>query len=298
MTQTISCHGVARRYGSHLAVDQVSFEVHGPSVTGLLGRNGAGKTTLLRLLAGQELPSAGQVRVLGGDPAGADALARQIVLVREDQAFPDFKVGDALRAAGWSYPRWDHKLADALVSDFDLPSSRQVKKLSRGMRSALGIVIGLAAQAPVTLFDEPYAGLDATARRLFYDRLLADYTEHPRTVVVSTHLIDEIADLLERVLVIDRGHIALDAPADGLRGSATAVSGPAPAVAVFVSGRTTWEHRTVGPLASATVADMLDATDQARARQLHLSVAPLSLQEVLVHATCPDRAHQAERVGS
>ena len=85
------------------------------------------------------------------------------------------------------------------------------------MRSALGIVIGLAARAEVTLFDEPYAGLDPVARQLFYDRLLADYAEHPRTVLLSTHLIDEAAGLLERVVVIDRGRIVLNTAADDLR---------------------------------------------------------------------------------
>ena len=109
------------------------------------------------------------------------------------------------------------------------------------MRSALGIVIGLAARAEVTLFDEPYAGLDPVARQLFYDRLLADYAEHPRTVLLSTHLIDEAAGLLERVLVIDRGRVVLDAAADELRGSATSVSGPAIAVEEFIAGRTVLE---------------------------------------------------------
>lgn len=291
MTATIALYGVTRRYRSHVTVDRVSFEVGGPSITGLLGRNGAGKTTLLRLLAGHELPSSGQVRILGGDPAHAAETARQVVLVREDQAFPDLKVRDALRAASLFHPRWDQKLASTLLAEFDLPPGRRIKQLSRGMRSALGIVLGLAAQAPVTLFDEPYAGLDAPARQLFYDRLLADYTDHPRTVVVSTHLIDEAADLLERLLVINRGRVVLDAPADELRGSATAISGSAPAVAQFVAGRTTWDHRTIGTLATATIADMLDATDQARARRLHLAVAPLSLQDIIVHATHDHTGH-------
>jgi ABC-2 type transport system ATP-binding protein len=95
------------------------------------------------------------------------------------------------------------------------------------MTSAVGIVIGLASRAPVTLFDEPYLGLDAVARQLFYDRLLADYAEHPRTVVLSTHLIEEIAPLLERVLLIDRGRVLLDADAEALGGSAVTVTGRA-----------------------------------------------------------------------
>ena len=118
----------------------------------------------------------------------------------------------------------------SLLDDFGVRASKAVKKLSRGQRSALGITIGLAARAEVTLFDEPYAGLDAVARQVFYDRLLADFAEFPRTVLLSTHLIDEAAALFEGVIVIDRGRVVLDAPADVLRGVATRVSGPCLAV--------------------------------------------------------------------
>src|SRR6201746_2103618 len=101
-----------------------------------------------------------------------------------------------------------------MLSDFRLPTNRRIKKLSRGQLSAVGVIVGLASRAPLTFFDEPYLGLDAVARQLFYDRLLADYAEHPRTVVLSTHLIDEISNLLENVLVLDHGRLTLDAPAD------------------------------------------------------------------------------------
>ena len=120
--------------------------------------------------------------VLGACPVENEKVLRRMVFVREDQAYPDLKVRHALQAASWFYPNWSHELAGALLEEFALPLNRKIKKLSRGMRSALGIVIGLAARAQVTLFDEPYAGLDPVARQLFYDRLLADYAEHPRTV--------------------------------------------------------------------------------------------------------------------
>ena len=131
------------------------------------------------------------------------------------------------------FPGWDADLAAALMADFDLPAKRPIKKLSRGMTSAVGIVIGLASRAPLTLFDEPYLGLDAVARQLFYDRLLADYAEHPRTVVLSTHLIEEIAGLLEHVLLIDRGRVLLDADAESLRDSALTVTRPGDKVQAF-----------------------------------------------------------------
>ena len=153
------------------------------------------------------------------------------------------------------------------------------------MRSAVGIIIGLAARAELTLFDEPYAGLDPVARQLFYDRLLADFAEHPRTVVLSTHLIDEAADLLEHVVMLDRGRVVLDAPADDVRGTAMTVSGPATAVEEFVAGRAVWHRQRLGSRASVTVAGPLDLAAQARARALHLSLEPLSLQQLLVHAS-------------
>jgi ABC-2 type transport system ATP-binding protein len=224
------------------------------------------------------------VQVFGASSVENDAVLRRMVLVREDQAFPDFKVHHALRAASWFYPDWSADLADSLLADFDLPANRAIKKLSRGMRSALGIVIGLATRAEITLFDEPYAGLDPVARQMFYDRLLATYTEHPTTVVLSTHLIDEAADLFEQVVMIDHGRIVLDAAADDVRGSATKVSGPLVAVEEFVAGRRAWDRRRVASQESVVLDGALDDEDRARARALHLALEPLSMQQVMVHA--------------
>ena len=135
------------------------------------------------------------------------------------------------------------------------------------------------------MFDEPYAGLDAVARQLFYDRLLADFAEHPRTVVLSTHLIDEVADLLEHVVLLDHGRVVLDAPADDVRGTALTVSGPAAAVEEFVAGHPVWHRQRLGSRASVTIPGPLDVAAQARARALRLSLEPLSLQQLLVHAS-------------
>ena len=284
MTPAISVAGLTRRYRDQVALDDVSVEIEAGSITGLLGRNGAGKTTLLRILAGQEFQSSGSVSVLGAPPAENEHVLRRMVFVREDQAYPDFKVRHALRAASWFYPNWEAGLADALIADFDLRPDKAIKKLSRGMRSALGITIGLAARAEVTLFDEPYAGLDAVARQIFYDRLLADYAESPRTILLSTHLIDEAAALFENVVVIDRGRVVLEAAADGLRGIATTVSGPVLAVDEFTAGRPVWNRRRLGSQASVVTVGQLDEAARARARSLGLDLAPLTLQQLVVHA--------------
>ena len=284
MTPAIAVAGLTRRYRDQVALDDVSIELDPGSITGLLGRNGAGKTTLLRILAGQESPSSGDVRVLGQPPAENEPVLRRMVFVREDQAYPDIKVGHALRAASWFYPNWDARLAGSLAADFGLRPKKAVKKLSRGMRSALGITIGLAARAEVTLFDEPYAGLDAVARQIFYDRLLAEYAERPRTVLLSTHLIDEAAALFERVVVLDQGRVVLEAAADGLRGVATTVSGPVLAVEDFTAGRPVWDRRRLGSQASVVTVGPLDEASRARARSLGLDLVPLTLQQLVVHA--------------
>jgi ABC-2 type transport system ATP-binding protein len=298
MTPAISVTGLTRRYRGQLALDHVTLDLEPGSITGLLGRNGAGKTTLMRIFAGHEFASSGTLTVLGACPVENETVLRQMVFVREDQTYPDLKVRQAVQVASWFYPNWSHDLAGALLEEFNLPVNRKVRKLSRGMRSALGIVIGLAARAEVTLFDEPYAGLDPVSRQLFYDRLLADYAEYPRTVLLSTHLIDEAAGLFERVVVIDRGRIVLNSAADDLRGAATSVSGPAIAVAEFTTGRPVWNRRRIASQESAVVAGTLNETDRARAAALHLRLEPLTLQEVVVQVAGAPAASQQERTSA
>ncbi len=285
MTPAITTTGLTRCYRELAVLDDVSLEVAPGVITGLLGRNGAGKTTLMRIVAAQEFATSGRILVFGQNPVENDEVLRRIAFIREDQVYPDLRVARALQVASWFYPNWNHDLAARLLADFDLPPRRPVKKLSRGMRSALGIIIGLAARAELTLFDEPYAGLDPVARSIFYDRLLADFADHPRTVVLSTHLVDEVADLLERIVILDHGRVVVDAPIEDVRGGAFTVRGTATAVAQFVTGRRVWHRQALGSRALVTVGGRLDAAERARAAALHLSVEPLSLQELLVHAT-------------
>ncbi|WP_037603387.1 ATP-binding cassette domain-containing protein [Streptacidiphilus rugosus] len=284
MTPLVSLAGVGCRYRDHQALSDVTFDIDTPSVTGLLGRNGAGKTTLLRILAGQEFATTGRVHLFGAAPLENDAVLRRTILVREDQIYPDLRVRHAVTAASLLYPNWDAELAGTLLDVYELPPNRPIKKLSRGMRTALGIVIGLAARAEITLFDEPYAGLDAVARALFYDQLLADYTAHPRCIVLSTHLIDEAAELLDRVLVLDHGHLVLDAPAEDVRGTATIVSGLAADVDRFVAGRATLSRRTMGSQARTVMVGRLDDRDREVADHLRLRLEAVTLQQLAVYA--------------
>jgi len=285
MTPVIEVENLTKHYRKVRAVDAVSLSLNGPGIHGLLGRNGAGKTTLMQLIAGQEFATTGHIRLFGANPVENAAVLRRTCFIKESQVYPEGLRGRHVLATGpWFYENWSHDLAAQLVRALEVPVDRQIKKMSRGQRTALGATIAIASRAELTLLDEPYAGLDPVARRLFYDALLADYTEFPRTILVSTHLVDELAGLLERVIVMDKGRILIDDDADTLRGSATALAGRAGDVAAFTAGREVLSHATLGGLATATVAD-LSTKDRALALSAGLELSPVSLQDLIVHRT-------------
>lgn len=299
MSTVVAVRDLTKAYRSLPAVDGVTFTVEEDSITGLLGRNGAGKTTLMALLTGQVVPSSGSVAVFGADPLENDAVLTRTCFIKESQRYnPDFKVRHVLAAAAIVYPHWDAGFADTLVRDFDLPLGRGMKKLSRGMLSAVGVVIGLASRAPLTFFDEPYLGLDAGARHVFYDRLLADHAEHPRTVVLSTHLIDEVADLLSDVLLIDSGRIVLAAEADSLRGRAVTATGPREAVDRVVGGRRRLACERLGDLTRTTVEGRLEDADRRAAVAAGVSLEPVSLQQLVLLTTEQCRRTGGRRAGN
>jgi ABC-2 type transport system ATP-binding protein len=270
------------RFRGHTALHGVSTTIEPDTITGLLGRNGAGKTTLMQLLTGHRVPTSGRVEVFGASPFENEDVLRRTCFIKEAQRYPDhFRVQDALSAAAMVFPDWDDDLAASLLRDFDLPPRRPIKKLSRGMTSAVGIIIGLASRAPLTLFDEPYLGLDAVARQLFYDRLLADYAEHPRTIVLSTHLIEEIAPLLERVLLIDRGRVLLDADVESLRGTAVTVTGPSDRVTVFAARHELLHAESLGGHTRAVVR-LRPGTDDNAAAAVGLASEATTLQQLVV----------------
>jgi ABC-2 type transport system ATP-binding protein len=290
MTAAIDVTGLSRRFGSVRAVDDVTFTIQEGGICGLLGRNGAGKTTLMQLLTGQDFATTGTIRVFGESPVENAGVLRNVCFIKESQKYPDdFRVKHVMKSAPWFFGNWDADFARELVEEFRLPLDRKIKKLSRGQLSSIGVIVGLASRAPLTFFDEPYLGLDAVARQLFYDRLLKDYAEHPRTVVLSTHLIDEVSNLLEHVLVIDNGRIVIDDSADNLRSSATTVAGTKSAVDAFARGKQELHRDSIGGIASVTLGG-LSADDRRAAVTAGLELAPVSLQQLIIRKTStPDK---------
>lgn len=286
MTTVIEVKNLTKRYRDTLSADDVSFTIEKDTIYGLLGRNGAGKTTVMSILTAQNFATSGEVRVFGEHPYENARVLPRMCFVRESQRYPDDATAThALRMARLFFPRWNQELADRLVAEFQLPMKKTIKKLSRGQLSAVGVIIGLASRAEITFFDEPYLGLDAVARQLFYDRLLEDYAEHPRTIILSSHLIDEVSNLLERVIVIDKGRILMDEETDAVRGRAANIVGDTARVESFVAGREVIHRESLGRVTSVTVLGELTDADRARVAAEGLDIAPVSLQQLIVRTT-------------
>ncbi|RLP72776.1 ABC transporter ATP-binding protein [Mycetocola tolaasinivorans] len=282
MTDHIVLEGVTRRFGAHTALDSVSLRLPAGSICGLLGRNGAGKTTLLSLIAGQDLPSEGTVRVNGHSPFEHAATLAGINLVRDNQRYPDdFDVRNVLSIAPSFLPHWDAELAEQLVAGFRVPRGRSIKKFSRGQLSAVAIILGVASRAPLTLMDEPYLGLDVNARRYFHEVLVRDVAEHPRTVILSTHHVEESESLFDRVLIVDEGRVLLDAGIEDIPDLAFAVSGRDDVIRDLTADLDVLRLQTVPGLASATVRGRADTEFIARAEAAGARILPVSVADLV-----------------
>lgn len=290
----IEVRNLVKSYKELNALDGITLSLAPNRIYGLLGRNGAGKTTLMSMLTGHGYPSSGKARIFGKNPFEHDETLSKICFIRESQRYPDdFTPAQAFKASALFFKNWDTELAQKLAEEFALPLKRRIKKLSRGQLSAVGVIIGMASRAEITFFDEPYLGLDAVARQIFYDRLVEDFAEYPRTIVLSSHLIDEIANLLEHVVVIDKGKIMLNEDAETLRGSAVAVTGSAQKVADFIDGYEVLHRDSLGSLASATIKARLSATQKEMAAELGLELSAVPLQQLVVRTTLAEAARES-----
>jgi ABC-2 type transport system ATP-binding protein len=289
---TVRTENLSVRFAGVPALDRLDLRLAPGKIHGLLGRNGSGKSTLAAVLAGFRRPDEGRVLIEGGDLGTAEepyenaVVTSRVCLIRESGDRPEsVSVKQAISLAAALRPHWDTELAGDLLDRFEVPLGKKIQKLSRGKKSALGVVLGLASRAPLTIFDESYLGMDVPSRNLFYDALLADYTEVPRTVVLSTHLVGEVSAMLEEVVILDNGRLVTQSPVDSLRGRGASIVGPAAAVDKFTVGFTVLAEERLGGTKSTTVLGDLDPVLLAEATAAGLEIGPVGLQDLFVHLT-------------
>lgn len=280
----IEANHVSQLYKGKRALDEVSFTIEPHKIIGLLGRNGAGKTTLMNQLSGQLLPTKGTIRVNGEPTFDNREIVQSICFIKESDNFkPNFKIQEVLQLGSLFYPNWNQSLAEGLIKSFNLDTTMRVKALSKGMLSSLGVIVGVSSRSPITIFDEPYTGMDASARQELYTLLIEEYDEFPRTFILSTHLVDEINNLFEKVMILKEGKLIVYEDAEILRGAGYAVSGPKDVIDHFCKGKKVLNVQAFHNIQTSILYDPNLSSKKATA--LGLSVSHLSMQELLVHLT-------------
>lgn len=234
----IECKNLTKSYGTFKALNNLSFSIGENKITGLIGRNGVGKTTLLRILAGYYYETAGEVRVFSEKPFNNLFVSANSILVDDQMSFPDaLNLGEILHQAGRFYENWDMDFAKRLFDYFSFHEKQYHQNLSKGKESTFNMIIGLASRCALTLFDEPTTGMDAAVRKDFYRALLKDYLAHPRTIIISSHHLDEIEDLLEDVLLLNNGEVYLHLPIEELKEYAIGITGKMSDIEPFILGK-------------------------------------------------------------
>ncbi|MCE5230602.1 ABC transporter ATP-binding protein [bacterium] len=210
---------VTRRFGSTTALEDVTLDVPRGSVFGLVGENGAGKTTLIKHILGLLRAREGSVRVFGLDPVRDPVgVLGKIGYLSEDRDLPDWmRVGELMRYTQAFYPKWDEKYAADLVRAFDLKLNQKVGSLSRGQRAQAGLLIALAHRPEMLLLDEPSSGLDAVVRRDILAAIIRTVADEGRTVLFSSHLLEEVERVADRVAMIHHGRLVLVGTMDDVK---------------------------------------------------------------------------------
>ena len=207
----IEAHGLRKAFGTTVAVDGIDLRVEEGRILGLIGPNGAGKTTALDAIVGLT-PYQGDLKVLGRDPwAERDQLMRDVCFITDVAVLPRWiKVSQALDYVAGVHPRFDRAKAESFLAKTTIRLANKVKELSKGMVAQLHLAVVMAIDAKLLVLDEPTLGLDILYRKQFYDSLLNDYFDGKRTIVVTTHQVEEIQDVLTDVMFINRGRIVLN----------------------------------------------------------------------------------------
>jgi ABC-2 type transport system ATP-binding protein len=273
---------ITKKFGQVTALDDVSLTIENGKIYGLLGRNGAGKSTLLNIITNRIFPDDGEVLV-GGLPAREnDAAQQQIYMMSEKGYYPDsMRVSEAFKCTESFYGGFDREYAMKLCDLFGLNPKKKIKELSTGYGSIFKLIAALCVSVPFILLDEPVLGLDANHRELLYKLLMETFAQKPRTIVISTHLIEEVSSLIEEVIIIKKGQIIRQQPTEELLSMGYTVSGPAAKVDEYLSGMELLGEDTLGGLKTA----YLMGQPGKEALPEYLQIGKMDLQKLFIRLT-------------
>ena len=258
----------------------MSLTIEYGKIYGLLGRNGAGKSTMVNLISNRIFPTSGEIYVDGEMSIENDTALRKIFTMSEHNLLPvDKKFKDAVKLVKMFYPELDEDYAFALADKFELDVKKKLMGLSTGYSSIAKLIIALASGADYIFFDEPVLGLDANHRDLFYKELIERYAQTGSTYIISTHLIDECASLIEKAIIIDKGKLIVSEDTERIMSDSYTVTGAAELVDKYTAGKTVIGSDTVGGIKSAYVRGKAENVPQG------LEISKASLQSLFIQMT-------------
>lgn len=281
----LHAEGICKAFGKNEVLRDLDLTIQPGKIYGLIGRNGVGKTTLLGILTGQNTADAGTVTYDGQSVWENQTVLDQLCFSRELQSTlfsgaNSLKVKHYLKTAAIFYPNWDQEYADRLAAEFKLEPKKQIRHLSKGQMSMVTILIALASRAPLTILDEPVAGLDVVMRERFYQLLLEDFTQTGRTFIVSTHILEEASSVFEQVIILDQGRILENAPTDELVDQFRYISGREDQVDALCNGLEVLTTHQMGRHKTCAVRG--SAAKWRDALEGDVDVSPMTLQNVFV----------------
>lgn len=286
MAYAVECINVTKKFKDAEALKGASFNIEENKICGFLGRNGAGKTTMLNIISTQILNSDGQIKVFGEEPYENEKVLNNICFIKDRMTYmTNFKIKDIFKTASYFFKNWDEDFKEELVQKFELDVNKKYKGLSKGMESMVGIIVGLASRAPLTIFDEAYLGLDAVARQLFYDLLLKDYMENPRTIIFSTHLIDEVSSIFEDIIILHKGKVLLQDNMDNIMNKAFSITGNKEKLEDFIKNKNVLSRETFGNLQKVCLFEHIDEEEVKNIKFEGFDIKAISLQELFIQMT-------------
>jgi ABC-2 type transport system ATP-binding protein len=247
MPALIEARDLTKRYGAHVALDRANFAVESGRIVGLIGPNGAGKTTALRAILGLTSYE-GQLQVLGREPLrDRTALMHDACFIADVAVLPSWlRVDHAIDFVAGVHPRFRRDRATALLAKTQIGGKRRMRELSKGMKTQVHLALTMAIDAKLLVLDEPTLGLDILARSAFYDALVNDYMDETRTILITTHQVEEVENLLTDVLFIDKGRIVVDSSLDDIASRYAAVAVAAQHLEAARAERPFFERRMLG----------------------------------------------------
>jgi len=295
MNDVVKTISLSKSFGSNHALSDMSLTVSENSITGLVGRNGSGKTTLMKILAGILDVTSGEALVFGEQPMDNMQVLNNLVYTYHDLAYdPNLTLKTILFSYRTMFPKFDALFADKLMKYFELSEKMKYKSLSQGMGSIFNFLCALSCRARLTMLDEPALGMDVAVRKSAYEILLRDFSEHPRTFIISSHLLSEIEGVLSDILLIEQGKVVMNSPIDEVQESAYRVDGSQSAIEAYTANKNVIARKTSELSCFAVVYEPCTDAVAESAKKAGLLISAVRAEDLCVYLTKPDKEDELE----